>query len=273
MNGNANNGLLTKIWGPAAWTFLHSCAFGYPLNPTNEDKIHFKNFYDGLKYILPCKYCRDSYSVFITEDDTKLDERALESRDSLTKWLYNIHQKVNNKLNVKYNITYDEYVNKYESFRAKCVKNPIVDGCNMPLKDKSVAFKMAYYKDCPLIEYKIAKKFINYAKKRGLEGADLIFVKNYNNLKNHKMHPNNQQLCEIWYERNKECEKIIKEMRLNSIPSLEETGEYKGFPTLEELKLILNLCSNLPIKELEEIANTLELRSKYIIVNVNNNNL
>ena len=31
---NSNDGILTTIWGPAMWHFLHSMSFNYPNNPT-----------------------------------------------------------------------------------------------------------------------------------------------------------------------------------------------------------------------------------------------
>ena len=38
MENSANNGLLTKIWGPHLWKSLHCIAFGYPSNPTDDEK-------------------------------------------------------------------------------------------------------------------------------------------------------------------------------------------------------------------------------------------
>ena len=33
-----------KIWGPPAWTFLHTITFNYPENPTNREKHNYFNF-------------------------------------------------------------------------------------------------------------------------------------------------------------------------------------------------------------------------------------
>ena len=33
-----------NVWGPAAWTFLHTITFNYPDNPTNQDKQYYFNF-------------------------------------------------------------------------------------------------------------------------------------------------------------------------------------------------------------------------------------
>ena len=32
---NANDGMITSVWGPALWHFLHTMSFNYPVNPTN----------------------------------------------------------------------------------------------------------------------------------------------------------------------------------------------------------------------------------------------
>jgi hypothetical protein len=53
--------------------------------------------------------------------------------------------------------------------------------------------------------------------------------------------------------RNKYCDKLIKKMRNEGLPSLETDGKYKGKLTINELKLILLLCSNLSKDQLEEL--------------------
>ena len=45
MSSNKNNGLMTKIWGPSGWEFLHSVSFGYPIEPTAEQKKIIKIFF------------------------------------------------------------------------------------------------------------------------------------------------------------------------------------------------------------------------------------
>jgi hypothetical protein len=63
----------------------------------------------------------------------------MKSRVTLVKWLYLIHNKVNEKLNISTAPTLKEVWNKYESFRSKCTKSPeivekIKTGCLDPLK-------------------------------------------------------------------------------------------------------------------------------------------
>ena len=42
---NSDNGMLTSVWGPPLWHFLHTTSFNYPIKPTKADKIHYKNFH------------------------------------------------------------------------------------------------------------------------------------------------------------------------------------------------------------------------------------
>ena len=55
---NSGDGMLTTVWGPGLWHYLHTMSFNYPVNPTTQDKKYYKNFIVNLQYTLPCKYCR-----------------------------------------------------------------------------------------------------------------------------------------------------------------------------------------------------------------------
>ena len=35
---NSNDGMLTSVWGPSLWHYLHVVSFNYPNNPTNLQK-------------------------------------------------------------------------------------------------------------------------------------------------------------------------------------------------------------------------------------------
>jgi len=141
---NIDNGMMTKVWGPPGWLFLHCVAFGYPytINSNKEEHLIRKNktklFFYIIGYILPCKYCRESYQDYMKQFPV---DYHLDSRKNLTKWLYVIHNKINNKLGVpKCGIpSYEDYVKEYEQFRAKCSKttdaeriNNMAKGCVVP---------------------------------------------------------------------------------------------------------------------------------------------
>ena len=97
----------SEVWGPSAWTFLHTVTLNYPEEPTNEDIKQHKIFFETLGNILPCPKCREHNNQSIIYEPVKLD-----SKESLTKWLFNLHNKVNEKNNKKI-IEYDNFINNY----------------------------------------------------------------------------------------------------------------------------------------------------------------
>ena len=50
------------VWGPHGWKFMHMIALAYPLTPTNEQKLHYREFFTVLQYILPCSICANNYA-------------------------------------------------------------------------------------------------------------------------------------------------------------------------------------------------------------------
>ena len=96
-----------EIWGPSAWTFLHTITLNYPTNPNDEDKSNHKLFFNNLKTIIPCEKCAIHYKENLNKYPL---EAALESKELLVKWLIDIHNEVNKKNNKKI-YSYEE-VNK-----------------------------------------------------------------------------------------------------------------------------------------------------------------
>jgi hypothetical protein len=117
-NSIEKNGLMTKIWGPPAWQFLHMTTFGYPVNPTDIQKKNYKQYFTLVGEILPCRECRTSYQEYITTGDTELTNDVMKNRKTLTKWFFNIHNKVNEKLNNNYGMEFKNVEKRYESYRA-----------------------------------------------------------------------------------------------------------------------------------------------------------
>lgn len=145
---NIENGMTTKTWGPPGWFFLHSVAFGYPykIDMTNEKHKHKKHqystFFRYIGTVLPCKYCRESYMDFIRLNPV---ENNLDTREQLCKWLFDIHNLVNDKLGVAEDCrpTFKEHQQRFEQYRAKCKKttddereNNIAKGCITPATGK-----------------------------------------------------------------------------------------------------------------------------------------
>ena len=74
---NSPDGMMTSIWGPALWHFLHTISFNYPCKPTTKDKEHYYNFVLSLKNILPCKYCRENLPNNLLKKCLKIDSLFL----------------------------------------------------------------------------------------------------------------------------------------------------------------------------------------------------
>jgi hypothetical protein len=114
----SGDGMLTAVWGPSMWHFLHTMSFNYPVSPTNEDKIHYREFMLSLQYILPCKYCRQNltknYKVF------PLRSSDMAGRESFSRYVYKLHEMVNKLLKKKSGLTYCDVRERYEHFRSRC---------------------------------------------------------------------------------------------------------------------------------------------------------
>lgn len=100
------------IWGPSAWEFLHSTTFAYPDEPSQTDKLRYKDFFEQLCYVLPCKDCCLHYQQELV--NTKLDQ-ALDSRDTLSRWMVEVHNNVNKRLG-KTIVPYETVRKKYISY-------------------------------------------------------------------------------------------------------------------------------------------------------------
>lgn len=105
-------------WGPGLWTTLHCMTFNYSLKPTKEDRHKYLIFFTVLGQMLPCKYCRDSYNIYIKHIPIR---PYLDSREGVTLWLHTIHNLINNKL-FKDGVYFKDTVIKYEKMRASCGK-------------------------------------------------------------------------------------------------------------------------------------------------------
>ena len=124
----------TSKWGPCAWEFLHTLTFNYPDKPTDDNKKYYYELFDNLKHTLPCKYCRESFSIFFKYININ---SYLNDRMGITYWLFIIHNIVNYKLNKK-KVDFIDVVDFYEKRRAnqidkkckkQCICNEIVCCC------------------------------------------------------------------------------------------------------------------------------------------------
>ena len=110
--------MLTSVWGPSAWHLLHTVSFNYPVEPTQEQKHHYRNFVLNLTNVLPCKYCRMNLKTNLKELPLTMD--CMKNRDSFSRYIYNLHELINKKLKKKSNLKYCDVRERYEHFRSRC---------------------------------------------------------------------------------------------------------------------------------------------------------
>ena len=127
---SATNGMITNIWGPPLWHYLHTVSFNYPTKrPSSSHKKNHKQWLLSIGKTLPCKYCRQNFNKNIknvrrANGSVWTLEDALKNRQTFTRWMYEFHKVVSSMLGKKTNITFDEVRNRYESFRSQCRKTP-----------------------------------------------------------------------------------------------------------------------------------------------------
>jgi len=183
----ANTGMQTNVWGPAGWVFLHCIVQNYPWNPTLKQKTQYKKFLSAIACVLPCKYCRDSFAQYVSEKDSRLDDKSLKNRKTLTLWLYKIHNKVNRKLNVPQSHwpSFEAVWRRYESYRAKCAKtveNEKKRGCITPYsgRKKKCVIKIISANQTKASAFGIRPRFIKTAIKKTVKLPVTVIRKTVN---------------------------------------------------------------------------------------------
>lgn len=121
----AGDGMLTTVWGPGLWHFLHTMSFNYPVKPTLSEKKCYRKFVLNLQYTLPCKYCRINLKNNFKQ--LPLEMCSMASRDTFSRYIYNLHELVNKMLHKKSNLTFCDVRERYEHFRARCTdEKPVI---------------------------------------------------------------------------------------------------------------------------------------------------
>jgi len=134
---NSGDGMLTTVWGPSIWHFLHTMSFNYPNDPTKQEKIYYRNFILNLEHVLPCKYCRINLKKNFKKMPLKYE--CMKNRYTFSKYLYDLHEHINKMLNKKSGLSYEDVRERYEHFRARCIITKKIEkekGCTESLYGK-----------------------------------------------------------------------------------------------------------------------------------------
>ena len=110
----------SKVWGPHYWFVLYSIALTYPINANNITKKKYYEFIQNLPIFLPHDEISNHFSNMLIKYPVT---PYLDSRDSFTRWIHFIHNRINIITN-KPEITLKEaYQNYYDNYKPKIQKN------------------------------------------------------------------------------------------------------------------------------------------------------
>ena len=118
---SSGDGMLTSVWGPPLWHYLHVMSFNYPVKPTADDKKHYRDFICNLRNVLPCRYCRQNLKKNLKM--LPLTNADLKNRDRFSRWVYKLHELVNTMLGKTSGLKFCDVRERYEHFRSRCTQD------------------------------------------------------------------------------------------------------------------------------------------------------
>ncbi len=84
----------TRFWGPSGWRLFHLVAAEPLQQPARQRDV--AKWMELMEYVLPCKYCRASFHDYVRLQP--LTPEILQTPATFGRWMYDIHNRVNNKL-------------------------------------------------------------------------------------------------------------------------------------------------------------------------------
>ena len=188
-------------WGTSIWQTIYFITAVYPENPSNEKIESIRGFFKGLRHLLPCEHCQESYKKFSSEYDTNIDNlENFRSRNNLILFVYNLRNKVNGKLANDYYINLNYFKKKMDYIITS--DSNIYDG------------KICDLIEVPFIPKELEKKVFNYLKSQ--TDYDIVYTKKILEISKKFMEnpifDYNNKTFRFIFKRNKKCRKIIKKI-------------------------------------------------------------
>lgn len=109
-----------KVWGPHFWFVLHTIAITYPYTPNEVTKKKYYDFIQNLPLMIPIDEIGNTFSQIL---DKYPVTPYLDSRQSFTKWMHFIHNKINAYLGVPEMTMEESMTAYYEHYKPKEVKD------------------------------------------------------------------------------------------------------------------------------------------------------
>tara|TARA_B100001057_G_scaffold419818_1_gene439832 strand:+ start:99 stop:560 length:462 start_codon:yes stop_codon:yes gene_type:complete len=111
ITNNLNSSTLDPtVWGPHYWFMLHTIAISYPLRPNEVTRKKYYDFIQNIPLFIPIQEISNSFSKLL---DAYPVTPYLDSRNSFTKWMHFIHNKVR-KQTGDTELTLEEALNEYK---------------------------------------------------------------------------------------------------------------------------------------------------------------
>jgi len=109
-----------KVWGPHYWFFLHTISVTYPHHPNAITKKIYYDLIQNLYIFLPIEKIAREFSDLLQQYPIT---PYLDNRESFVRWVWFIHNKINEKLESP-KITLEQFYKEYyENYKPKDVKH------------------------------------------------------------------------------------------------------------------------------------------------------
>ena len=106
----------SAIWGPHYWFFLHTIALSYPIRPNTPTKKKYYEFIQNIPLFIPIEQMATYFSKLLDEYPVV---PYLDTRESLIRWFWFIHNKINERLEKPVISLNDYYIKYYEQYKPK----------------------------------------------------------------------------------------------------------------------------------------------------------
>jgi len=102
------------IWGPHMWFFLHTISLCYPLRPNAVTKKKYYDFVQNIPLFIPVERMSSNFSKLLDEYPVT---PYLDNRESFVRWVWFIHNKINEMLE-KPQLSFNEfYIQYHETYK------------------------------------------------------------------------------------------------------------------------------------------------------------
>ena len=244
MNETHHKNITPIIFGPNVWKSIDCFISTLPDILSQKQKNDCFNFFKSLESLIPCGYCRSSYSTYNKELDTNIyNMDNYKKKERIIVLVFNLREKVNNKVGMEYGLTLNYY-----KLKLKYILTP---------NNNNVEWDMFNTFNAPFIQETVQSKIYNFLKK---ENIDVIKIKSFintnknfiKNIKDSDITYKNE-MFRLFLKRNEKCLYLKNKIYNNQIKY--DYSIRQSFDNDRELYIkLFNLgCSIFTIEEINEL--------------------